>query len=206
MKSMLLTYLTITKRSCKKLMFLPAFLVIASIITKSIATMYMGVAIFCIYLMMTLLVTLQKWYMYAFCFPIKRRIFVGSTYLFMMIFNFIAVSCVWLISVLLHEIVFTEVIPLLVPLFVFLAVTLLITIFIPFAYQLGVEKARYIYMLFILIPFIKIKLGNITITDDFFTMSVYLAIPIIVILLLFSYLISCMIMHRKSFDQRSETI
>lgn len=204
MKSMLLTYLTITKRSCGKLMFLPVLLAIASIITKSIVAMYMGVAIFCMYLMMTLLVTLQKWYMYAFCFPIKRRIFVGSTYLFMMLFNSIAVSCVWLISILLHKIVFEEDAPLSIPLFVFLAITLMMTVFIPFAYQLGVEKARYIYMLFILVPFIKFK--NFTITDDFFTMSVYLAIPIIVILLLFSYLISCIIMRRKSFDQRSETI
>lgn len=144
----------------------------------------------------------SKWDSYALALPITRRDMVLSKYALMLLCA-LASSLIFLLSGLLLGESF---IPLLGMSLTFAGVGLCMTcVLLPLLFQFGVQKARVIMLLFIMVPVLAALLpGSEVIVASFFTTvfgqgQLWLLAPITFGLFASSYMLSLYIYNRKAF-------
>lgn len=158
---------------------------------------------------------LAKWDIYALTMPVSKEDMVCSKYIMMLLLTLFGTAFSSIISIGINIVLktdsfFDSVINSLIGAFV---VIVLYSIVLPFIIKLGVEKARIVFFIVILIPFVAITAmsaymkegtsgipGSVNTVFAFLLRYSFLLLPIIALSVLFiSYRISVGIYRRKDF-------
>lgn len=206
MKGLIIKDLLALKKQGKLFLGLFAFYFIYAIALKNISMLSM-ITVLCVMLPMTTMAydERSKWDKYALSMPISRKTIVLSKYLFSILLDVLGVLIVAVTSTII--VYFSNEMEILEALFMavlFGAISLLfLSVMLPILFKYGVEKARLLIIVIILIPVLFgaliPRLGLKPPSEEMFKLGANLSPVILIAILFLSIKLSINIFNKKEF-------